>query len=117
RGRLPVFNPCVSTPSIVFSYYCNDRMYAMIPALSCSRINVLSNVGMIGSNPFTTLAFGLSSDSRTYASSTVTVPPPSNCSVLPQIPFQLGPLLLLPSTVWQELQPFRSYCNLPQSFG
>ena len=59
---------------------------------------------MIGAKPSTTFAVGIAMDSRMYASSTVTVPPPVSFSVRPHAPFMLGPSLALPSVEWQVEQ-------------
>ena len=82
-------------------------MYATNP-FSWFFFNKPWNVGIIGSNPLTILACGFSIDSRMYASSARTDVPLFSSTIEPYTPFQLGPLLLVPSTLWQELQPTRS---------
>src|SRR5207342_3915524 len=88
---------------------CSDFTYS-ISSSSCSSVTSPWNVGMIGWNPDVIFAAGWRIDSRTYASSTVSVTPFWSVTVLPNSPSSTGPRPCA-SGRWQVLQA-RSWNSL-----
>src|SRR5206468_326751 len=88
----------------------SDFTYS-ISSSSCSSVTRPWKVGMMGWKPAVTLAAGLRIDSRTYASSTVTVSPLCKVTVFPNSPSSTGPRPCA-SGRWQVLHA-RSWNSFP----